>query len=123
MTREHPTYPIVVPGMGSEENRTKSTFHPKEIHTAKPAKAGGKRREKRNFRVNGSERGAFPTFASETKYVRSGGPERHARRVARNIARQERLKQNGAQRRLGQVDRRLDRRILKAAEHMIDALA
>jgi hypothetical protein len=121
-TREHKTYPIVVPGMGALENRTPSTFHPKEIHTAKPSKAGGRKREGRNYRIGGSDRGAYPVLAKETKYVRSGGPARHANRVARNIARQERLRVRGAERRLQQMDRRLDRRILKAAEHMIDVL-
>jgi hypothetical protein len=118
MTHEHPTTPIIVPGMGSLENRSPSTFHPKETHKAGPRKAS---KAKRNFRFNGEERGASPNVTSMTKYVRSGGPQRHADRVARNIARQGRLKSNAA-RRLEQTDRRYDRRILKAAEHFIDAL-
>lgn len=118
MTHEHKTYPIIVPGVGSLENRTPSTFHPKETHKAKPRHAS---KAKRNFRINGAERGASPNVATATKYMRSGGPERRAARIARNLARQERLKANGARRRL-QIDRRLDRRILKAAEHVIEAL-
>jgi hypothetical protein len=122
VTQEHKTYPINVPGVGDLQCKTPSTFHTQEIHKAKPSKAGGRRTEGRNYRIGGADRGAFPTLAKETKYVRSGGPQRHANRVARNIARQERLRANGAARRLNQVDRRYDRRILKAAEHMIDAL-
>ncbi len=119
MTREHPSIPIVVPGMGSWENRTPSTHHPKEIHKAGPRKAS---KAKRNFRINGAERGGSPTLATSTKYVRSGGPERRAARIARNLARQERLRTRGAQRRIGTINRRLDRRVLKAAEHLLDAL-
>lgn len=122
MTREHPVIKIMVPGMGSLENRTpvapgvgSSDMHNKgsKSHASKA---------KRNFRINGESRGASPTLASSTKYVRSGGPERRAARIARNLARQQRLSERGAQRRMGQVSRRLDRRILKAAEHLIDAL-
>ncbi len=119
MTQEHKTYPIVVPGMGDMENRTPSTFHTKEIHKAGPRKAN---KAKRNFRFNGQDRGASPNITTQTKYVRSGGPERHAQRVARNLMRQQRLASRGAERRMGQVNRRLDRRVLKAAEHLIDAL-
>lgn len=119
MTREHPSIPIIVPGVGSMENRTPSTFHPKETHKAKPRHAS---KAKRNFRINGAERGGSPTVATSTKYMRSGGPERRAARIARNLARQERLRTRGAQRRMGQVNRRLDRRVLKAAEELLSAL-
>jgi len=118
MTQEHKTYPINVPGVGDLQCKTPSTFHTKEIHKAGPRKAS---KAKRNFRFNGAERGASPNVTSMTKYVRSGGPERHEQRVARNILRQARLKSN-AERRLAQTDRRYDRRILKAAEHFIDAV-
>lgn len=123
-TKVHTTYPIIVPGVGDLQCTTRSsrkTNDGKTTHSAKSPKAGGVRREKRNYRINGEDRGAFPSLASATKYVRSGGPERHAQRVARNILRQARLKSN-AERRLAQTDRRYDRRILKAAEHFIDAV-
>jgi hypothetical protein len=119
VTREHPSTPIIVPGAGSWENRTPSTFHPKETHKAGPRKAS---KAKRNFRINGADRGASPTVATATKYMRSGGPERRAARIARNLAKQERLRTRGAQRRISTINRRLDRRVLKAAEHLIDAL-
>lgn len=44
----------------------------------KASKAG------RNYRINGVSRGASPTQAAQTQYVRSGGPMRMARRKARN---------------------------------------
>ena len=44
----------------------------------KASKAG------RNFRINGQDRGAVPSLAAATKYMRSGGAERMARRKARN---------------------------------------
>jgi hypothetical protein len=101
--------------MGSLENRTPSTFKTKEIHKAGPRKAS---KAKRNFRINGDERGASPMLSKDTKYVRSGGPQRHDRRVARNIARQERLKERGAMRRIGRVELPLR----KAAEHVADGI-
>jgi len=115
VTQEHATYPIIVPGMGSLENRTPSTFKTKEIHKAGPRKAS---KAGRNFRFNGENRGASPTLAKETKYVRSGGPDRHDRRVARNIAHQEYLKMRGAARRIG----RTELPVRKAAEHSADGL-
>ena len=119
MTQEHKTYPIIVPGMGDLQCNTTSTFRAKVEHKAGKKKVN---KLKRNFRINGAERGKEPSFAASSKYVRSGGPERRAARIARNLARQQRLHERGAQRRMGQVSRRLDRRILKAAEHLIDAL-
>ena len=119
-THEHKTYSISVPGMGSLENRTPSTFHPKEIHKAGPRKAS---KAKRNFRFNGAERGASPNVASETKYVRSGGPARHEARVTRNIAHQEFLKARAAARRIAGTNRSFDRRSLKAAEHADKAIS
>jgi hypothetical protein len=44
----------------------------------KASKAG------RNYRINGENRGPSPTQAATTKYVRSGGPQRMAKRKARN---------------------------------------
>lgn len=123
-TMEHKTYPIIVPGIGNLQCTTPSTFKAKVEHKAKPSHSGqgGGRKGKRNFRIHGNEDGrTFTEYAKATKYVRSGGPERHAQRVARSLARQTRLKTNAA-RRLEQTDRRYDRRILKAAEHFIDAL-
>ena len=119
MTRVHPVIPIIVPGVGSLENRTPSTFHPKETHKAKPRRAS---KAKRNFRINGESRGASPALATATKYMRSGGPERRAAKIARHLAKLERRRAQGAQRRLGVIDRRYDRRLLKAAEQLVDAL-
>ena len=47
-------------------------------------KHGKANKARRNYRVNGQNRGAFPDTAATTKYVRSGGPDRRADRKARN---------------------------------------
>lgn len=116
MKHSHPSQPVTLADTGYRPEILYSTVLNVNMRPdggAKSAK-GGKRKWDRN-RIGKSH-------SNQSKYRASGGERRHAERVARNLRRQAMLKQRGAERRINRDDRRLDRRLLKAAEQLVERL-
>ena len=118
MTKNHPSQPVTLKDTGYVPEILYSTVLNVNMRTGEqsgPKKAkGGKRKYDRN-RIGKSH-------ANQSRYVASGGLARQAERKARNMRRQAMLKTRGAERRMNGIDRRLDRRLLKAAEQLIERI-
>lgn len=135
MTRIDTKEPIVRKGFNKPSNPVtlKDTGYVPDILYStvlnvnmKPAGQHGAKKSHGNKRKIGRNMGPWSgtsrQIGSMSKYRASGGELRHARRTKRNIERQAMLKERGAARRINNINRRLDRRILRAASDVLDRL-